>query len=188
MRARDDVHRQRAAHGAADGEPEPALARRDGDERRREHRPGPGLEVAEERPRPLPRPDVRRRRVEQLAARVAPLRGHQVEEAAGLPRRAAPSRDRGAEPAPDAPRRSRSRSGCRTRRDAPHRAAARSAGSPRAGHASPGDADTRRCSGQSARRTSVQLYHRPGRLRRQFGVGLPDRRSRNQYEISEWTL
>ena len=82
VRVRDEVDRERVAGRAADGEPEPALAGRYGDEGRREDRPRPALRVAVEAPRPLPRLQMRRCGLQELVGGVAGARGHEVDEPA----------------------------------------------------------------------------------------------------------
>src|SRR5690348_8889670 len=62
----DEIDRRALAHRAVDGEPEPAGARREQEERRREHGPRAFLGVTEEAPRPLPRADVRSSEVTEL--------------------------------------------------------------------------------------------------------------------------
>ena len=84
MLVRDEVDRQLPARRAPDGEAERAVARRQHEERGREHGPDPLLRVAEEAPRPLPRLDARGGQLAELVGeRLEPV-GHQVEEHAAL--------------------------------------------------------------------------------------------------------
>ena len=81
---RDEVDRGALADRAVDGEPEPPVAGREQEERRREHGPRALLRVAEEAPRPLPRPDARGGEVAELVPDRLDPRGHEVEEDAAV--------------------------------------------------------------------------------------------------------
>ena len=79
MAGRDEVHGRPRAGGAADGDADRPVARREHEERRREDGPRPLLGVAEEAPRPFAGLDAAEREVGELARDVVEPTRHQVE-------------------------------------------------------------------------------------------------------------
>ena len=147
---RDEVHRQPLAGGAAHGEPERAVAGRQQEEGRREHRPRPVLRVAEERPRPLPRLDPRRRDLAELARHRLDARRHEVQEDARLEAERRPVELVVADEAVVLAAAGAGEADAIDDRDAPFPRAARCCGSPTARPGSPRGSGTRRCTGWSS--------------------------------------